>query len=157
MKSDIRLVREYPHPRAKVWRALTEPELMAKWGMRPEGFAPVVGTAFKLIGKAVPGWRGFIECVVTEARAPEVIAYSWIGNDGSETLRVKSTLEGTSRGTRLVLEHTGFEGVSGFLLSKIMMVPGWRKMLRLALPRVLMDLSKESEHAQADRLQQHLD
>ena len=34
----------YPHPRAAVWRALTEPALIGKWLMTPEGFAPVVGT-----------------------------------------------------------------------------------------------------------------
>jgi uncharacterized protein YndB with AHSA1/START domain len=68
--TNIRLVRDYPHSPAKVWRALTEPELMALWGMRPEGFAPVAGTRYKLYGKPNRMWRGFIECEVLEARAP---------------------------------------------------------------------------------------
>ena len=46
--SDLRLVRDYPHPPAKIWRVLTEPPLMALLGMRPEGYAPVVGTRFRL-------------------------------------------------------------------------------------------------------------
>ena len=34
--TDVRIVRDYPHPPAKVWRALTDPDLMALWGMQPE-------------------------------------------------------------------------------------------------------------------------
>ena len=67
--TNIRLVRDYPHSPVKVWRALTDPELMALWGMRPEGFAPVAGTRYKLYGKPNRMWRGFIECEVLEARA----------------------------------------------------------------------------------------
>ena len=29
--TDIRIVRDYPHPRAKVWRALTDPALIPLW------------------------------------------------------------------------------------------------------------------------------
>jgi hypothetical protein len=36
----------YPHSRAKVWRALTDPDLIGRWLMKPEGFEPVVGTRF---------------------------------------------------------------------------------------------------------------
>ena len=51
--SDIRIVRDYPHPVAKVWRAVTDPELIPLWtatgaGGRPEGFTTTVGTKFKL-------------------------------------------------------------------------------------------------------------
>jgi uncharacterized protein YndB with AHSA1/START domain len=72
--SDIRLVREYPQSPAKVWRALTDPALMALWMMeaRPEGFSPTVGTRFKFVGKPQMGWRGFVECDVLEAREPSV-------------------------------------------------------------------------------------
>ena len=41
MQSKIHVEQRYAHPRAKVWRAITEPALMQKWGMRPEGFAAV--------------------------------------------------------------------------------------------------------------------
>lgn len=49
--TDIRIVRDYPHPRAKVWRALTDPTLIPLWtatgqGGRPEGFSATVGTRF---------------------------------------------------------------------------------------------------------------
>src|ERR1700722_8742781 len=86
--SDIRVVRDYPHPPAKVWRALTDPALIALWGMRPEGFSPVAGTRFKFIAKPQPGWRGFVECEVLEAREPSVIRYSWVGDDKGDATRV---------------------------------------------------------------------
>ncbi|MGZ3418655.1 MAG: SRPBCC family protein [Polyangiales bacterium] len=143
--TDIRLVREYPHPPSKVWRALTEPALMALWGMRPEGFAPVVGTRFRLVGDPNPGWRGFIEGEVLEARepgasSPGVLRYSWIGNANEKPTFVTFTLEHHPRGTRVTFEHVGFAGVSGFLLAKLMMAPGWKKMLGATFPAVLADV-----------------
>jgi len=61
--SDIRIVRDYPHPPAKVWRAVTGPALIPLWtatgaGGRPEGFTPAVGSKFRLVAKPKPGWRG---------------------------------------------------------------------------------------------------
>jgi uncharacterized protein YndB with AHSA1/START domain len=50
---------------------------MALWGMRPEGFALVTGTRFKLFGKPNRSWRGFIECELLEAREPSVLRYAW--------------------------------------------------------------------------------
>jgi uncharacterized protein YndB with AHSA1/START domain len=52
---------------------LTDPEIIPRWsatgqGARPEGFSPAVGTKFKLVSRPRPGWRGFIECEVLEAR-----------------------------------------------------------------------------------------
>jgi uncharacterized protein YndB with AHSA1/START domain len=143
--SDIRIVRDYPHPPAKVWRALTEPELMALWAMRPEGFSPVVGTRFKFFAKPQPGWRGFVECEVLEAREPSVLRYSWVGDDDGTTTHVTYMLAPTAAGTRLTFAHTGFTGVGGFLLAKLMLGPGWKKMLGRAIPAVLADLD---EHGQ---------
>jgi uncharacterized protein YndB with AHSA1/START domain len=143
--SDIRIVRDYPHPPAKVWRALTDPALIALWGMRPEGFAPVVGTRFKLIGKANPGWRGFVECEILEARVPSVLRYSWVGNEKDEPTRVSFVLEPHASGTRLTFEHTGFTGVGGFLLVKLMMEPGWKKMLGMTFPAVLADVDDQGK------------
>jgi uncharacterized protein YndB with AHSA1/START domain len=138
--SDIRIVRDYPHPPAKVWRALTVPALMALWAMRPEGFAPIAGTRFKYIAKPQPGWRGFVECEVLEAREPSLLRYSWVGDDHGETTYVTYALEPHAGGTRLTFEHIGFSGVGGFVLAKLMMGPGWKKMLAIKIPEVLADL-----------------
>jgi uncharacterized protein YndB with AHSA1/START domain len=141
--SDIRIVRDYPHPPAKVWRALTDPALMALWGMRPEGFAPVAGTRFKLVARPEPGWRGFVECEVLEAREPSIIRYSWLGDDDSKKkTQVTYSLAPHGAGTRLTFEHTGFRGVGGFLLARLMMGPGWKTMLSRALVAVLDDMDE---------------
>jgi uncharacterized protein YndB with AHSA1/START domain len=138
--SDIRIVRDYPHPPAKVWRALTDPALIALWMMRPEGFAPVVGTRFKLVAKPQPGWRGFVECEVLEAREPSVLRYSWVGDEKRAPMEVTYTLTPHDGGTRLTFEHTGFTGLGGFILAKMMMGPGWKKMLGVRFPEVLADV-----------------
>jgi len=143
--SDIRIVRDYPHPPAKVWRALTDPELIALWAMRPEGFSPVVGTRFKYVAKPNPGWRGFVECEVLEAREPSLLRYSWIGDEKGEPTQVTYALAPHAGGTRLTFEHTGFTGVGGFILAKLMMGPGWKKMLGTAIPAVLADLDEEGK------------
>ena len=58
--SEIHIVRDYPHLPAKVWRAVTDPALVPLWtvtgaGGRLEGFAPVVGTKFRLLARPKPG------------------------------------------------------------------------------------------------------
>lgn len=139
MKTEIHLTRTYPHPRAKVWRAITEPALVEKWLMRPDGLAPVVGTKFKLIAKPQPGWRGFVECEVLEVVHERRFAFSWIGNEKQRPMIVTFTLDDDGDGTRFTLDHTGFEGVSGWFLAKLMMGPGWKKMLATRLVRVLAE------------------
>ena len=69
--SDIRIVRDYPHPPAKVWRAVTDPALIPLWtatgaGGRTEGFAATVGTKFRFVAKPKPGWNGVVNCEVLE-------------------------------------------------------------------------------------------
>jgi len=151
--TDVRIVRDYPHAPKKVWRALTEPALIGLWAMRPEGFSPSVGNKFKLVAKPQPGWRGWVECEVLEARENAVLKYSWKGDDNGDTTIVTYTLSelpprsGAARlgGTRLVFEHTGFRGFGGFMLAKFMLGPGWKKMLSSAVPAVLADVDEDGK------------
>jgi uncharacterized protein YndB with AHSA1/START domain len=138
--SHVRIVRDYPHPCAKVWRALTDPALIALWGMRAEGFSTAVGARFKFFGKPNPKWRGFIECEMLEARAPERLRYSWVDSDGGKPTYVTWQLEPHAGGTRLRFEHVGFEGARGFLLAHLVMGPGHRKKLISVLPALLANL-----------------
>ena len=143
--TDIRIVRDYPHQPAKVWRALTDPALMALWMMRPEGFEPVVGNRFKLVAKPQPGWRGFVECEVLEVREPSVLRTSWVGDDHGKVTYVTYRLEPHEGGTRLTFEHTGFTGVGGFFLAKLMLGPGWKKMFSKLVPLVLADVDDDGK------------
>ncbi len=128
----------YPHPRANVWRALTHPDLIGRWLMRPEGFAPVVGTRFVLRAEgAHRGWRGFVECEVLAVEPGRLLRYSWVGDPDHPPLTVTFSLTDAGSGTRLVLDHEGFEGFGGWLLARLMMGPGWGKMLRRSLPEAL--------------------
>ena len=135
--SDIRIVRTYPHPPAKVWRALTEPALIALWGMRPEGFAPSWAPASGSSRSRTPAGAGSSSARCSRTRSPSLLRYSWIGNEKSPTTYVTFRLEPHGGGTRLTFEHAGFEGVGGFFLAKLMMKPGWKKIFRLTLPAVL--------------------
>jgi uncharacterized protein YndB with AHSA1/START domain len=143
--SDIHIVRDYPHPPAKVWRALTDPALIVLWAMRPEGLRAEVGTRFKFVAKPQPGWRGFVECEVLEAREPSVFRYSWVGDEKGDVTEVTYRLEPHAGGTRLTFQHTGFTGVGGFFLAKLMMGPGWKKMLSVLIPAVLNDVDDDGK------------
>jgi uncharacterized protein YndB with AHSA1/START domain len=143
--SEFRIVRDYPHPIAKVWRALTDPELVPRWtstgrGGRPEGFAPVVGTKFRFVAKPVAGWRGIVDCEVLEVEEPCLLRYTWVGDEGAKPSYVTYRLEPHGGGTRLTFEHTGFTGIGGLFMSRLLKNVR-AKMLIVALPAVLDDPS----------------
>lgn len=98
---------EFAHPPAKVWRALTEPALLAQWLLPAIGFEPTPGTVFRFKAEPVGGWDGIVRCQVLEAEDPKKLRYSRVVGD-LDTV-VTFMLEPTETGTRLSLEHTGFE------------------------------------------------
>jgi len=146
--SDIRIVRDYPHPPAKVWRAVTDPALIPLWtstgqGGRPEGFTATAGTRFQFVAKPRPGWRGIVDCEVLEAREPSLLCYSWVGDENGAATHVTYRLEPHAGGTRFTFEHTGFTGMGGFLLAKLVLGPVRKKMLSVGLPSVLNDIGDD--------------
>ena len=146
--SEIRIVRDYPHPPEKVWRAVTDPALVPLWtatgaGGRPEGFSPTVGTKFKFIAKPKPGWNGVVDCEVLEVEGPSLLRYSWTGGDGGgDVTQVVYRLEPYAGGTRFSYEHTGFTGVGGIFMAKLLGRVR-TKMLSVGLPAVLGDLDDD--------------
>jgi uncharacterized protein YndB with AHSA1/START domain len=143
--SSIRIVREYPQPPEKVWRALTDPELIPRWtatgaGGRPEGFATVAGTKFQFIAKPKPGWNGIVNCEVLEVDEPSLLRYTWTDSSGGDVTEVAYRLEPHAGGTRFVYEHTGFTGVGGLFMSRLLGRVR-TKMLSVGLPAVLNDLT----------------
>jgi uncharacterized protein YndB with AHSA1/START domain len=143
-RSDIHIVRDYPHAPEKIWRTLTDPALVPLWtatgrGGKPVGFAPVVGTRFRYVAKAMPGWNGVVECEVLEVREPVLLRYTWSGAKDDDLTTVTNLLEPRDGGTRFTWDHTGFTGVGGFIVSRILNRVR-RRMLDEGLPVVLGEL-----------------
>lgn len=99
--------REIPHPPAKLWRALTQPHLIAEWLMSND-FALNLGHRFTLRGE----WGGVLDCEVLTIEEDRKLAYSWDFDhqDPAYALRsvVTFTLTPTPGGTRLRMEQAGF-------------------------------------------------
>jgi uncharacterized protein YndB with AHSA1/START domain len=96
------------HPPEKVWRALTEPALLAEWLLPVLGqqleLAP--GAAFTLKTEPHPGWDGTVNCQFTEIEAQRKLGYSW-RVPFLDTV-VTFTLTPTPSGTHLSLVQSGF-------------------------------------------------
>lgn len=103
----------YPHPPQRVWRALTTPELMARWLMEPTGFAPVIGTRFSFRTQPMPAanFSGEIACEVIEVVDGERLTISWADAHTGEPAGwlVSWTLHAEGSGTRVILRHSGFD------------------------------------------------
>jgi uncharacterized protein YndB with AHSA1/START domain len=136
MARTLRFEALYPYPADQVWTALTDPEAIADWLM-PNDFAPVVGHAFTFRTKPGPGFDGIVHCEVLEVEAPRRLAYSWKGG-GIETV-VTYQLAAEGGNTRMVMEHSGFAGLRGFFISRIL-GSGWKRIvadrLRAAAGRI---------------------
>lgn len=104
---------DLPDPPEKVWRALTEPELVAAW-MMPNDMKAEAGSRFAFAGQDAP-----IECEVLEAESGRLLRYSWRERPGAKDRLpafdsiVTFTLTGThTGGTHLRIVHDGFVPVA---------------------------------------------
>src|SRR5258708_694623 len=107
--SEFHIVREYAHSVEKLWYALTDPELVPLWtstggGGRPEGFVPVVGNHFRLVGRPVPGWDGIVDCEVLEVEPPIMLRHTWQGDERQPSI-VTWRIEPTESGSRRTYDH----------------------------------------------------
>ncbi|MFI9636330.1 SRPBCC domain-containing protein [Nocardia sp. NPDC051929] len=99
----------FRQPPEAVWRALTEPDLLQRWLLRPTGFAASVGTRFRFI---IPeSATEQILCEVLAVRPYEQLTYSWDYPQAEFPARwvVDWMLQTQGRGTRLLLTQTGFD------------------------------------------------
>ena len=95
------------HAPAKVWRALTDPALLAEWLLPVVGLELEPGAAFTFKTQAYPGWDGTVNCSFIEIEPQRKLSYSW-GVPGMDTV-VTFTLTPTASGTRLSLVQSGFK------------------------------------------------
>ena len=118
-------------PPEKVWRLLTEPDLMGLWWAEGQ-VAAVVGHQFVL---DMPGY-GKQPCKVLEVDPPHRFVYTFTP---AWTLTWRLEPEGT--GTRVFLEHTGFDLNDTRMAAAFdRMGPGWRDVI---LPRLAESATPE--------------
>lgn len=96
------------HSPQKVWRALTDPALLADWLLPIVQGKLEAGNAFTLKTQPYPGWDGTVNCRVLEMKAHERLSYTWVVGDMIDTV-VTFTLTPTPAGTRMSLVQSGFK------------------------------------------------
>lgn len=97
------------HRPAKVWRALTDPELLAQWLLPVIGLELEPGAAFTFKTQAYPPWDGTVHCRILEIDEPRKLSYAWVVGDMELDTVVTFTLTPTATGTLLSLVQSGFK------------------------------------------------
>jgi uncharacterized protein YndB with AHSA1/START domain len=95
------------HTPEKVWRALTDPALLAEWLLPTIGLKLEPGAAFTLKApQAYPGWDGTVNCRFIEIEPLRKLRYAWTV-PFLDTV-VTFTLTPTTAGTLLTIVQSGF-------------------------------------------------
>jgi uncharacterized protein YndB with AHSA1/START domain len=94
------------HSPEKVWRALTDPALLAEWLLPVIDLKLEPGAAFTFKTQAYPGWDGTVNCRFVEIEPRRKLKYTW-NVPFLETV-VTFTLAPTASGTRLCIVQSGF-------------------------------------------------
>jgi uncharacterized protein YndB with AHSA1/START domain len=96
-----------PHSPEKVWRALTDPVLLAEWLLPVADLDLAPGAAFTFEAQPQPGWDGVVHCRFLEIEAQRKLSYAWVV--GNMDTVVTFTLTPTASGTRLSIVQSGFK------------------------------------------------
>jgi uncharacterized protein YndB with AHSA1/START domain len=96
------------HSPKKVWRALTDPELLSEWLLPVIGLELEAGATFTLRTQPQPGWDGTVNCRLLEIEEQKKISYTWVAGDFIDTV-VTFTLTPTASGTLLGIVQSGFK------------------------------------------------
>ena len=100
---------DLPHPPEKVWRALTDPTLLAEWLLPVVDLKLETGAPFMFKSQPYPGWDGTVNCRILELDAHRKLSYAWAVGDMELDTVVTFTLKPTASGTRLSLVQSGFK------------------------------------------------
>ncbi len=141
------IVADYHFPQSpeQVWRALTEPALLAKWLM-PNNILPVVGHRFTFQAQPMAGWDGVAHCEVLAVEPLRRLSYSWRGGNKEvqgygqylDTVVTWTLAAAAGGGTDVHLVHDGFTAKDDFPYNA--MGNGWRTGAPAGLARVLAEL-----------------
>lgn len=136
------------HPPARVWRALTEPDLIARWLM-PGDFRLEVGHRYTMRARPVPatGFSGTVRAEVLDFEVERMLRINWRDTDphspNGADWTITWTLEPEGRGTRLFLVHEGFDPEDSLQQrSRDVMGHGWRSVTARRLDEVLQTLDQ---------------
>ena len=99
------------HPPEKVWRALTDPVLLAEWLLPVFNLQLEPGAAFMFKTQPYPGWDGVVNCRILEIETHKKLSYAWVVGGGDMALDtvVTFTLKPTPSGSHLSLVQSGFK------------------------------------------------
>jgi uncharacterized protein YndB with AHSA1/START domain len=126
-----------------VWRALTDPDLLARWLM-PNTFRLAAGHQFTFTTAAdhAAGFDGTVHCRVLGFDEPRWLRISW--RAGSLDTTVTWTLEPEGTGTRLFLRLAGFDpGDPIHQHTRDILGGGWRSHGMQRLDEVLKTVAAE--------------
>jgi uncharacterized protein YndB with AHSA1/START domain len=98
---------DLPHSPQKVWRALTDPELLAEWLLPVIDLKLEPGAEFTFKTQAYPGWDGIVNCRFVEIEPQRKLSYEWTV-PFLDTV-VTFTLAPTGTGTHLSIVQSGFK------------------------------------------------
>ena len=98
---------DLPHSPEKVWRALTDPALLAEWLLPVVDLKLEAGAGFTFKTQAYPGWDGTVNCRFVEIDVHRKLSFAWTV-PFLDTV-VTFTLTPTASGTRLSLVQSGFK------------------------------------------------
>jgi uncharacterized protein YndB with AHSA1/START domain len=95
------------HPPENVWRALTDPALLAEWLLPVIDLKLERGAAFTFKTQPYTGWDGTVNCRFVEIEANRKLVYTW-SVPFLDTI-VTFALTPSASGTRLSLVQSGFK------------------------------------------------
>ena len=97
---------DFHHPPEKVWRALTDPALLAEWLLPVIDLKLERGAEFTFRTEPVAGWDGVVHCRIADIETHRKLSYDW--GVGDMATVVTFTLTPSASGTRLTVVHSGF-------------------------------------------------
>jgi len=121
-----------------VWKAWTQAERVTQWFAPGAAIEPVVGGKYELYfdpsDKTKMSTAG---CVILQYEAPQTLVFQWKGpdpfahimNHADSLTQVKVSLEPSSGGTQVTVEHTGWGQSEAWQEAREWHVAAWKQVL----------------------------